>query len=111
MFEGDYELDLSEEDQIENPANIYSIVRTLEFIVLYWIKQEWAFSTGHITRDVYVQETNIILDQYNNCVDAYKDNFPGIDFFAQKNNLTEFKLGINRIKQGPVQISNTSQVK
>jgi hypothetical protein len=34
MFEGDYELDLSEEDQIENPANIYSIVRTLEFIVI-----------------------------------------------------------------------------
>lgn len=33
MFEGDYELDLSEEDLIENPANIYSIVRTLEFIV------------------------------------------------------------------------------
>ena len=35
MFEGEYELDLSEEDQIENTANIYSIVRTLEFIVIY----------------------------------------------------------------------------
>ena len=33
MFENEYELDFDEEDQIEQPANIYSIVRTLEFIV------------------------------------------------------------------------------
>jgi hypothetical protein len=33
MFEHEYELSLEEENQIEQPANIYSIVRTLEFIV------------------------------------------------------------------------------
>lgn len=55
-----------------------------------------------------MQETNLILDQYKNCVDAYKENFPGIDYFAQKHGLVEFKLGINRIKQGPIQISGGS---
>lgn len=33
MFEGEYDLTFEEESQIEQPANIYSIVRTLDFIV------------------------------------------------------------------------------
>lgn len=33
MFENEYELSYDEDNQIEQPANIYSIVKTLDFIV------------------------------------------------------------------------------
>ena len=101
MFEGEYDLTFEEESQIEQPANIYSIVRTLDFI-------EWAYNTGHIDKESYMEQSNIILDQYKNCVDAYQDKFNGIDAFAQKYGLSDFKLGINRLKQGAVQISSTT---
>lgn len=101
MFEGEYDLTFEEESQIEQPANIYSIVRTLDFI-------EWAYNTGHIDKESYMEQSNIILEQYKNCVDAYQDKFNGIDAFAQKYGLSDFKLGINRLKQGAVQISSTT---
>lgn len=101
MFEGEYDLTFEEESQIEQPANIYSIVRTLDFI-------EWAYNTGHIDKESYMEQSNIILDQYKNCVDAYQDKFNGIDAFAQKYGLSDFKLGINRLRQGAVQISSTT---
>jgi hypothetical protein len=76
MFEGEYDLTFEEEAQIEQPANIYSIVRTLDFV-------EWAYNTGHIDKDTYFEHSNLILDQYKNSVDAYQDKFLGIDAFAQ----------------------------
>ena len=104
MFEGDYELTFEEEATIEQPANIYSIVRTLDFV-------EWAFNSGHIDKENYMEHSNTILDQYKTSVDAYQDKFAGIDLFAQKYGLTDFKLGINRLKLGAVQISaNTNTV-
>lgn len=93
MFEGEYDLTFEEEAQIEQPANIYSIVRTLDFI-------EWAFNTGHIDKETYSEHSNIILNQYNTSVDAYQDKFAGIDAFSQKYSLNDFKLGINRLRQG-----------
>ncbi len=33
MFEDEYNLTLDEENEIEQPANIYSMIRTLDFIV------------------------------------------------------------------------------
>jgi len=100
MFESEYELSYDEDNQIEQPANIYSIVKTLDFI-------EWAFSTGHITKDVHMSKTNMILDQYKYSVEAYPNDFPGIDLFAQRYGLTDCKLGINRLKQGNIQIGTT----
>jgi len=35
MFEDEYNLTIDEENQIEQPANIYSMVRTLDFIVSF----------------------------------------------------------------------------
>ncbi len=70
--------------------------------------QEWAFNCGHIDKEKYLEQTNIILEQYKTSVDAYEDKFPGLDNFAQKYGLTDFKLGLNRLKQGVVQVSNTS---
>ena len=104
MFEADYDLTFEEEATIEQPANIYSIVRTLDFI-------EWAFNSGHIDKENYVEHSNTVLDQYKTSVEAYQDKFMGIDAFAQKYGLVDFKLGINRLKQGAVQIrDNTNTV-
>lgn len=55
-----------------------------------------------------MEQTNIILEQYKTSVEAYEDKFPGIDNFAQKYGLTDFKYGLNRLKQGVVQVSNTA---
>ena len=55
-----------------------------------------------------MEQTNLILEQYKTSVEAYEDKFPGIDNFAQKYGLSEFKLGLNRLKQGVVQVSNTA---
>jgi hypothetical protein len=101
MFEGEYDLTFEEESQIEQPANIYSIVRTLDFI-------EWAYNTGHIDKDSYLEHSNIILDQYKTSVEAFQDRFVGIDAFAQKYGLNDFKLGINRLKQGAMLISSST---
>ena len=66
MFDGDLELTIEEEEKIQNPANIYSLIRTLQFI-------EWAYNFSHIDRESYTKETNIILEQYKNATNAYND--------------------------------------
>ena len=99
MIEGECDLTYEEESQIEQPANIYSIIRTLEFI-------EWAYNFSHIDKETYVDQTNTILEQYKVSVEAYKDKFNGIDDFCQKYGLTDCKYAINRVKQGNVIISN-----
>jgi hypothetical protein len=99
MFEGDLELTIEEEEKIQNPANIYSLIRTLQFI-------EWAYNFSHIDRETYIRETNIILEQYKNAVMAYPE-FKGLPSFVQEYNLQDCTYAINRINQGNVQ--NTSK--
>ena len=50
MFDGELELTIEEEEKIQNPANIYSLIRTLQFI-------EWAYNFSHIDRESYTKET------------------------------------------------------
>lgn len=95
MFEGDLELTIEEEEKIQNPANIYSLIRTLQFI-------EWAYNFSHIDRDTYIAETNIMLEQYKNAVNAYPE-YKGLDSFVAEYKLTDCTYAINRIKQGNVQ--------
>ena len=94
MFDGDLELTIEEEEKIQNPANIYSLIRTLQFI-------EWAYNFSHIDRDTYVNETNIILEQYKNAVNAYPE-YEGIDNFVKHYKLSDCTYAINRIKEGNV---------
>jgi hypothetical protein len=54
-----------------------------------------------------MDQTNSILEQYNTSVQAYEDKFNGVDDFAKRYGLTDFRLGLNRLKQGVVQVSNT----
>lgn len=95
MFEGDLELTIEEEEKIQNPANIYSLIRTLQFI-------EWAYNFSHIDRETYINETNIMLEQYKNAVNAYPE-YKGLDSFVAEYKLTDCTYAINRIKQGNVQ--------
>jgi hypothetical protein len=54
-----------------------------------------------------MDQTNSILEQYNTSVHAYEDRYMGVDDFAKRYGLSDFRLGLNRLKQGPVQVSNT----
>ena len=94
MFDGDLELTIGEEEKIQNPANIYSLIRTLQFI-------EWAYNFSHIDRESYTKETNIILEQYENAKNAYPE-YEGLDNFVKHYKLEDCSFAINRIKEGRV---------
>ena len=101
MFDGELELTIEEEEKIQNPANIYSLIRTLQFI-------EWAYNFSHIDRESYTKETNIILEQYENAKNAYPE-YEGLDIFVKHYKLEDCTYAINRIKEGRVKdrVSNS----
>ena len=94
MFDGELELTIEEEEKIQNPANIYSLIRTLQFI-------EWAYNFSHIDRESYTQETNIILEQYETAKTASPE-YEGLDNFVKHYKLEDCTYAINRIKEGRV---------
>ena len=94
MFDGELELTIEEEEKIQNPANIYSLIRTLQFI-------EWAYNFSHIDRESYTKETNIILEQFENAKNAYPE-YEGLDSFVKHYKLEDCTYAINRIKEGRV---------
>ena len=94
MLDGELELTIEEEEKIQNPSNIYSLIRTLQFI-------EWAYNFSHIDRENYIKETNIILEQYENAKKAYPD-YEGLDKFVKHYKLEDCTYAINRIKEGRV---------
>ena len=94
MFDGELELTIEEEEKIQYPANIYSLIRTLQFI-------EWAYNFSHIDRESYTKETNIILEQYENAKNAYPE-YEGLDNFVKHYKLEDCTYAINRIKEGRV---------
>ena len=102
MIDGELELTIEEEEKIQNPANIYSLIRTLQFI-------EWAYNFSHIDRESYKKEANIILEQYENAKNAYPD-FEGLDNFVKHYKLEDCTYAINRIREGRVKVGASSSV-
>ena len=102
MFDGDLELTIEEEEKIQNPANIYSLIRTLQFI-------EWAYNFSHIDRESYTKETNIILEQYKNATNAFTE-YEGLDNFVKHYKLEDCTYAINRIKEGNIKERASTQV-
>ena len=102
MFDGELELTIEEEEKIQNPANIYSLIRTLQFI-------EWAYNFSHIDRESYTKETNIILEQYKNATNAFPE-YEGLDNFVKHYKLEDCTYAINRIKEGNIKERASSQV-
>lgn len=89
----DFELSPEEEQEVEPLANIYSLIRTLEFI-------EWAYNFGHITQEVRLEQGRQILNQYYTLVDAYQEQFENINDFCKKYDLTDCRLAIKKISEG-----------
>ena len=102
MFDGELELTIEEEEKIQNPANIYSLIRTLQFI-------EWAYNFSHIDRESYTKETNIILEQYKNATNAFTE-YEGLDNFVKHYKLEDCSFAINRIKEGNIKERASTQV-
>lgn len=102
MFEGELELTIEEEDKIQNQANIYSLIRTLQFI-------EKAYSFSRVDRETYMKETNILLEQYKTSVEAFP-NYK-LDDFVNEYKLHDCQFAINRIKQGTVQAEKKASMK
>ena len=102
MFDGELELTIEEEEKIQNPANIYSLIKTLQFI-------EWAYNLGHIDRESYTKETNIILEQYENAKNAYQE-YEGLEPFVKHYKLEDCTFAINRIREGRVKVGQSPQV-
>ena len=102
MFDGELELTIEEEEKIQNPANIYSLIRTLQFI-------EWAYNFSHIDRESYTKETNIILEQYENAKNAYPE-YEGLESFVKHYKLEDCTYAINRIKEGRVKTGASPSV-
>ena len=102
MFDGELELTIEEEEKIQNPANIYSLIRTLQFI-------EWAYNFSHIDRESYTKETNIIIEQYKNATNAFPE-YEGLDDFVKHYKLEDCSFAINRIKEGNIKERASSQV-
>ena len=83
---------------IKGSSEYYS--KFLQFCVFLWIfmpgaghkltlkeeKIQWDYNFSHIDRDIYIKETNIILEQYKNAVNVYPE-YKGLDIFV-----VEYKL-------------------
>ena len=102
MLDDELELTIEEEEKIQNPANIYSLIRTLQFI-------EWAYNFSHIDRESYTKETNIILEQYKNATNAFTE-YEGLDNFVKHYKLEDCTYAINRIKEGNIKERASTQV-
>jgi hypothetical protein len=95
MFDDDCELTYEEELEVERPANIYSLIRTLEFT-------EWAIMNTFINQKTHETEVNYILEQLDTAIAAYGDKWEGVEKFCQKYGLDECKLAKIRIAKGRI---------
>lgn len=88
---------LSEEDEIEigRPANIYSIIRTIEVI-------EWAKSNYIIDKNIHIQQLNMLLDEFEEAKTIYGNKWKGLDAFCKENGLDECKSAKLRINKGKI---------
>ena len=93
----------TEQIQFEKEQNIYSIIKTMEFLVRlpfqFIILKEFAYMNGKIQGPAYDNEFKILYQQYVLCSKSIT-NFVGIDRFAQENELGHCMSAIMRIKAG-----------
>lgn len=92
----------TEQIQFEKEQNIYSIVKTMEFLVRKTCSnfaQEYAYMNGKIQGPAYDSEFKILFQQYVLCSNSIT-NFVGIDRFALENDLNHCQSAIMRIKAG-----------
>lgn len=95
---------LSEEEEIEigRPANLYSIIKTIEVV-------EWALMNTYIDNNTQRIHVNELLDQFELAKLAYGSKWKDLDTFCKENGLEECTLAKLRIKNGKLEESKSVQ--
>lgn len=79
-------------EEIDNRANVFSLIRTIECLEKAYIKDS-------VTPDQYTSSCNLLLDQFNAAFKLIKDKFPDVESFAKKY-LLHCPSAMERIKEG-----------
>jgi len=91
MFNMDYGLTLEEEGMLQNPANLYSLIKTLQFILS-------AYNNSQIDDESYEKELSSISDKIDNTIKAFPE-YEGLDKFIKKYKLEDCTFAINYLKE------------
>ena len=91
MLNMDYELTLEEEGMLQNPANLFSLIKTLQFILS-------AYNNSQIDDETYEKELNSISEKIENTIKAFPE-YEGLDKFIKKYKLEDCTFAINYLKE------------
>ena len=91
MLNYSYQLPIEEEEKLQEPSNIYSLIRTLQFIIS-------SYNNSQIDKETYQKELNLILEKFNNSANAFK-GYEGLDNFVKKYKLEDCTYAINYLKE------------
>ena len=91
MLNYSYQLPIEEEEKLQEPSNMYSLIRTLQFIIS-------SYNNSQIDKETYQKELNLILEKFNNSANAFK-GYEGLDNFVKKYKLEDCTYAINYLKE------------
>ena len=91
MFNMDYELTLEEEGMLQNPANLFSLIKTLQFILV-------AYNNSQIDEETYKKEVKSVSEKIDNTIKAFP-GYEGLDKFIKKYKLEDCTFAINYLKE------------
>ena len=91
MLNYSYQLPIEEEEKLQEPSNIYSLIRTLQFIIS-------SYNNSQIDKEIYQKELNSIFEKFNNSANAFK-GYEGLDNFVKKYKLEDCTYAINYLKE------------
>lgn len=86
-------------EEIDNRANVYSLIQTIQALEKAYIKDA-------VSPHEYTKQCNILLDQFNAAFKLIKEKFPDVQSFSKKY-LLHCSAALERIKEGrPITIKD-----
>lgn len=86
-------------EEIDNRANVFSLVQTIQALEKAYIKDA-------VSPNEYTKQCNILLDQFNAAFKLIKEKFPNVESFSKKY-LLHCSAALERIKEGrPITIKD-----
>lgn len=86
-------------EEIDNRANVYSLIQTIQALEKAYIKDA-------VIPNEYTKQCNILLDQFNAAFKLIKEKFPDMESFSKKY-LLHCSAAFERIKEGrPITIKD-----
>lgn len=86
-------------EEIDNRANVYSLIQTIQALEKAYIKDA-------VSPNEYTKQCNILLDQFNAAFKLVKEKFPDVESFSKKY-LLHCSAALERIKDGrPITIKD-----